>query len=71
MKDEKDQIVIIKRYNAPMEAYIDQGMLRENGIECAVDGADTTSMLPYLQDAVTLSVRSQDVTAAEQLLGLN
>lgn len=54
-----------------MEAYIDAGMLRENGIECSISGGEATSMLPYLQDAVTISVRVEDEKSAMQLLERN
>lgn len=64
----EDQIVIIKRYNFATEAYIDAGMLRENGIECAINGDNASAALPYLQEAITLSVRSDDQKVALQLL---
>lgn len=62
------KLVIIKRYTSGNEAYIDAGMLRENGIECAVNGDISGTVLNYIQEQVTLCVREEDVAQASELL---
>lgn len=63
-------IEIIKRYNSAEMAYIDATLLRDNEIDCAVDGATVAATLPYLQSEVTLSVRQEDAAKARTLLGI-
>lgn len=62
---------IIKHYNQASEAYIDAGMLRENGIECSINGEYASSLVvPMLQDVVTLTVLEADEARARELLNL-
>lgn len=63
-------IEIIKRYTSAERAYIEAGLLRDNDIDCAVDGATVAATLPYLQSEVTLSVRQDDAPKAKALLGI-
>lgn len=61
-------IVIIKRYNSPSEAYLDASLLKDNEIECAVNGENLINVMPLVGDQVTLSVREQDEQRAKELL---
>ncbi|MEG2478815.1 MAG: hypothetical protein RR931_03745 [Mucinivorans sp.] len=62
------KIVVIKRYSSPPEAYIDAGLLRENGIKCQVNGDYATSMIGSLTDQVTLCVNLCDAIAACEMV---
>ncbi|MEF9950059.1 MAG: hypothetical protein RR980_02750 [Mucinivorans sp.] len=61
-------IVIIKRYNSASEAYIDAGLLRDNDIDCAVNGEDLINAMPIIGEQITLSVRKEDQARALDLL---
>lgn len=63
-----EDVVIIRRYSNPDEAYIDAGMLSANGIDCEVDGGSVSTLLPYLQNSVSLLVRQEDAESAVKLL---
>ncbi len=64
------KLVTIKRYSSAVSANIDAAMLRSNGIECAVDGENTSTILPYLPQVVELVVREEDQQQACYLLGI-
>lgn len=61
-------LVVIKRYTSPIEADIDATFLRSQGVECAVDNGMSASIMPYLQDMVTLSVMEDKEAQAMELL---
>lgn len=65
------EIVILKHYMNSAEAHIDAGLLRSNGIECEVNGANVNNMvLPAIVEQVTLVVSSEYEAEAKELLGL-
>lgn len=65
--DDKTQLVVIKHYTVISEAYIDQGMLQANGIECSIGNPNMGSMFPILEMA-TLSVAQSDEQRARELV---
>ncbi len=64
------KLVTINRYSSAVSANIDASMLRANGIECAVEGENTSAILPYLPQMVELVVREDDERQACELLGI-
>ena len=60
MKD-SSKVVVIKKYNNTAEAYMDQALLENEGIESHVD--HQSGMLPMVE-MVTLSVAETDVKHA-------
>lgn len=60
--------VIIKKYSSDFEAQNDAALLEANGIDCAVYGSATESVMPYLQNIITLSVMENNEQEAKKLL---
>lgn len=61
-------VAIIKRYNSSAVAYIDAGLLRDQGIECQINGENLINAMPMTSEQVTLSVLKEDEQAALELL---
>lgn len=61
-------VVVIKRYNSASIAYIDAGLLRQNGIECQVNGENLINAMPMTSEQVTLSVLKENEAQALELL---
>ena len=64
------EITIIGRYNSSAEAYVAASLLKDHGIECAVNGEDLVNVMPLVGGQITLSVRTQDAAQSRSLLGL-
>lgn len=62
------KVVVIKRYTTANEAAIDAGLLKSNGIECAIDGSSISNILPYLQNSVSLVIKASDIDQATSLI---
>ncbi len=62
------EIIVIKRYNSPVRAQIAASYLRDNDIECEVNGDNLASVLPLSGEQVTVSVRQSDAERARELL---
>lgn len=60
--------VVIKTYDSSGEAFIDATLLESRGIECAVNGDNSCSVMPYLQEMVTLSVMENKQKEALEIL---
>ncbi|MFI3295643.1 MAG: hypothetical protein R3Y19_06450 [Rikenellaceae bacterium] len=58
----------IRRYASANEAYIDASLLRAHGVDCSVDGATLSNILPYLPQVVELVVRDTDEQLALEIL---
>lgn len=58
------RVVAIKRYTTPNEAWLDADLLRNNGIQCSVDGAIGGTVLPFIQGQVSLLVAEADAARA-------
>lgn len=65
------EITIIGHYNSPTEAYLDATLLRDNEIECVVDGDELINAMPLAGGQVTLSVLSSNAARARELLHSN
>ncbi len=65
---DQSRVVTIKRYTTPNEAYLDADLLRDNGIECSVDGAIGDTVLPFIQGQVSLLVAEVDAARAAALV---
>lgn len=64
--------VVIKEYNSAAEAYIDRGLLNDNGIDAEVNGEYASGVYPGLPliAPVTLIVMENNEQAAKKLLGI-
>lgn len=62
------RVVAIKRYTTPNEAWLDADLLRNNGIQCSVDGAIGGSVLPFIQGQVSLLVAEADAARAVKIV---
>lgn len=64
--------VTIKEYASAAQAYIDRGLLSENGINSEVKGEFASGIYPGLPAIapVTLIVMDDDEKAAKELLGV-
>jgi len=65
MNNDQSKVVVIKRYSSLPEAYIDKGLLDNNGIESEV--GSESSALPGI-DTTTLSVAANDVGRATMIV---
>lgn len=63
-------VVVIKRYSMAAAAYIDAGLLRDNGVRCQVTGEDLINVMPLVGDQITLLVCADDGQRAAELLGV-
>ena len=63
-------IVVIKRYNTAAIAQIDASFLRSEGIECAVNGDNSGTIMPYITEQITLSTLEENAEEAKKLLGI-
>ncbi len=62
------EIIVIKRYNSQIRAQIAASYLRDNDIECEVNGENLVYATPLVAGQVTVSVRQSDVDRAKELL---
>lgn len=62
------RVVVIKRYTTPNEAYLDADLLGNHGIECSIDGAIGSTMLPFIQGQVSLLVAETDAAQAVEIV---
>lgn len=65
---DQSRVVAIKRYTTPSEAYLDADLLRNNGIECSVDGSIGGTLLPFIQGQVSLVVAEADAARAVEIV---
>lgn len=65
---DQSRVIAIKRYTTPNEAYLDADLLRNNGIECSVDGAIGGTVLPFIQGQVSLLVAEADAVRAVKIV---
>lgn len=65
---DQSRVIAIKRYTTPNEAYLDADLLRNNGIECSVDGAIGGTVLPFIQGQVSLLVAEADAARAVKIV---
>ncbi len=59
---------IVKRYNSAPRAQIAASYLRDNGIECEVDGESLNYAIPLTGQQITLTVKAEDAARATELL---
>lgn len=65
---DQSRVIAIKRYTTPNEAWLDADLLRNNGIECSVDGAIGGTVLPFIQGQVSLLVAEADAARAVKIV---
>lgn len=64
------KLVVIREYNVAALAYNDAEFLRSEGIECAVNGDNAGTMMPFITLQITLSTLEEHKEKAENLLGI-
>lgn len=69
VKKDSNEIVVIKYFYSEMEAHIAAGLLRDNGIECSVDGSLLVNITIFPGAfQLSLSVLAKDESRAKELL---
>lgn len=67
----EDKLITLKNYETMVEAMFDQELLRENGIETALNNEDTVEILPMfseINDGLCLVVFEKEFERAIQVL---
>ena len=64
------KLVIIREYNVAALAYNDAEFLRSRGIECAVNGDNSGTIMPFITQQITLSTLEEHEVEAKKLLGI-
>ncbi len=62
-----DELVMVGRYQDPVEAQMAKGMLESQGIECVLQGVNSNAVMP-LAFRVRLEVMQRDEREARALL---
>lgn len=62
--------VVIRKFafGGEIQANMEAEMLRENGIECFVNGGTLGTLMPFLANQVSISVFEKDEAQAKELL---
>lgn len=62
--------VVIRKFafGGEIQANMEAEMLRENGIECFVNGGTLGTLMPFLENQVSISVFEKDEAQAKELL---
>ncbi len=67
----EDKLILLKNYETMVEAMFDQELLRENGIESALNNEDMVELMPMfseINEGLCLVVFEKDYEKAMQIL---